>query len=373
MEPTPAPAPTEMEPTPTETEPMPAETEPAPTETEPAPTETEPAPTETETEPMPMPAPAPSETTPVAADPETTPFGLGALPVNPVFLVGGAGLLLILLGIVALLRRRRASSEEDDLAEPMGMAAAADSASADDDDFLHELEAVAADLAEDTDAPRRRGAQAALAVDSPDDAGPDAGAGAVTRLDPDRPADKRTARERAKDTETERTVPGMVDEGDDADISFDIDALTDDDFDSRTRADKARDEINLDDPEELSAPVPDPDEDARSDEAAGEPAALTPERDEGAGTPLDEAVPDDAGGPDLEPELQLDEATDDGDTGARSLDDIGEDEIQTKLDLAQVYMEMGDTDSARGFLEAVLADGDTDQRDIAREMLSRLT
>ena len=81
---------------------------------------------------------------------------------------------------------------------------------------------------------------------------------------------------------------------------------------------------------------------------------------------------DDAGESDLEPELLFDETTDDGDTGAFSLDDIGEDEMQTKIDLAQVYMEMGDTDSARGFLEAVLAEGDTDQQEIAREMLSRL-
>ena len=81
---------------------------------------------------------------------------------------------------------------------------------------------------------------------------------------------------------------------------------------------------------------------------------------------------DDAGESAPEPELLFDETTDDGDTEAFSFDDIGEDEMQTKLDLAQVYMEMGDTDSARGFLEAVLADGDTDQRDIARDMLSRL-
>ena len=321
MEPMPAPAPTEMEPTPA---PMPTETEPAPTEMEP------------------MPTPAPSETTPDPAEPETTPFGLGALPINPVFLVGGAGLLLILLGIVALLRRRRASSEEDDLAEPLGMAAA-DSASADDDGLLHELEAVAADLADDTDAPRRRGAQAALAVGSPDDADPDAGEGALLRLDPDSPADERTTEQWTEDMETERPLLGMVDKDDDADVGFDIDALTDDDFDSSRPADETSDEFNLDDPEELTAPVPDPDPD------------------------------EDAGTSNREPESPFDETTDDGDTGALSLDDIGQDEMQTKLDLAQVYMEMGDTDSARGFLEAVLADGDTDQRDIARDMLSRLT
>ena len=55
------------------------------------------------------------------------------------------------------------------------------------------------------------------------------------------------------------------------------------------------------------------------------------------------------------------------------LEDVGDDEIQTKIDLAQVYTEMGDYDSARGFLEAVLADGDDDQREVAREMLSKLT
>ena len=330
MEPTPAPTPI---PTPTEMEPTPA---PAPTEMEPTPA---PAPTEME----PMPTPAPSETTPDPAEPETTPFGLGALPINPVFLVGGAGLLLILLGIVALLRRRRASSEEDDLAEPLGMAAAADSASADDDGLLHELEAVAADLADDTDAPRRRGAQAALAVGSPDDADPDAGEGALLRLDPDSPADERTTEQWTEDMETERPLLGMVDKDDDADVGFDIDALTGDDFDSSRPADETSDEFNLDDPEELTAPVPDPDPD------------------------------EDAGTSNREPESPFDETTDDGDTGALSLDDIGQDEMQTKLDLAQVYMEMGDTDSARGFLEAVLADGDTDQRDIARDMLSRLT
>ena len=419
-----------------------------------------------------MSTPSPSETTPDAAEPETTPFGLGALPINPVFLVGGAGLLLILLGVVALLRRRRASSGEDDVAELMGgadAAAADDSASAGDDDFLRKLESVAADPADAADAPRRRDAQAAPGVDSPDDANPDAGESAVLRLDPDSPAHGRTAEQ----TDTERALLGMVDEDDDADVSFDIDALTRDDFDSSTPGDKTGDEFNLDDLEELTALAPDrdPDGDARSDEAIDEPGdlrALPPEEDadgapdELAGEPddmrdlvallpeedadgaldelageldelageLDELAgelddmrdlatlspgddadgafdelgdelddlrdlaplttegdstrtapassdpgpgPDDAEGSDLEPESLSDATTDGGDTGAFSFDDIGEDEMQTKLDLAQVYMEMGDADSARGFLEAVLADGDTDQRDVARDMLSRLS
>ena len=66
------------------------------------------------------------------------------------------------------------------------------------------------------------------------------------------------------------------------------------------------------------------------------------------------------------------ESADGGGTDALPLEDVGEDEVQTKIDLAQVYMEMGDAESARGFLEAVLAEGDAEQREAAREMLSKL-
>ena len=647
MEPMPTPAPSAMEPMPT---PAPSAMEPMPT---PAPSEMEPMPTPAPSEMEPMPTPAPSETIPDEAEPETTPFGLGALPINPVFLVGGAGLLLILLGVVALLRRRRASSDEEDVAESMGMADSDDSPPAGDDDLLQELEAVAADLADDTDAPQRRNAQTALAVDSLDDAGPGAAESAILRFEPDSPADEQTAELWPEDTETERALLGMVDADDDADLSFDIDAPTGDDSGSSRQAGETSDEFDIDALEELAALAPerDADADAPSDEAVDdfaaptlEPgadanalfdeaidelaefddlAALTRELDAGASTPLDEAaddldalsdlaalmpesdtdavfdeladelgdldnlaalspegdadaaiddlsgglddlrdlaalspegdadtafdeladelgdlddlaalspegdadaaiddlsgelhdlgdlaalsperdadpdrlfdetaddsddvsdfaglaperdtgtnesfdgtdddldalfgdqdartpgsdapasaptsgaggpsVPqagplegeaweaapaspadggdssdsgigtarlaafdtddwsstsaapasigrdqdsDDAGESDLEPELLFDETTGDGDTGAFSLDDIGEDEMQTKIDLAQVYMEMGDTDSARGFLEAVLAEGDTDQQEIAREMISRLT
>ena len=70
--------------------------------------------------------------------------------------------------------------------------------------------------------------------------------------------------------------------------------------------------------------------------------------------------------------MSPDETTDSGESETFLLDEFGEDEVQTKIDLAQVYMEMGDTESARGFLEAVLAEGDAEQQEAAREMLSRL-
>ncbi|MFT5447224.1 MAG: pilus assembly protein FimV [Gammaproteobacteria bacterium] len=49
------------------------------------------------------------------------------------------------------------------------------------------------------------------------------------------------------------------------------------------------------------------------------------------------------------------------------------DEMQTKLDLAQAYMDMGDSEVARNLLGEVMADGGDDQQGQAREMLSKLS
>ncbi|VVP35091.1 FimV/HubP family polar landmark protein [Pseudomonas fluorescens] len=50
----------------------------------------------------------------------------------------------------------------------------------------------------------------------------------------------------------------------------------------------------------------------------------------------------------------------------------GTDEVATKLDLAQAYIDMGDNDGARDILNEVLTEGDDGQRTEAREMLSHL-
>ena len=63
---------------------------------------------------------------------------------------------------------------------------------------------------------------------------------------------------------------------------------------------------------------------------------------------------------------------DDDEAGAPAFGELGGDEVQTKIDLAHVYMEMGDAEGAREFLDEVLAEGDADQRAIAAEMLSKL-
>ncbi|MFW9267976.1 FimV/HubP family polar landmark protein [Pseudomonas sp. NR3] len=50
----------------------------------------------------------------------------------------------------------------------------------------------------------------------------------------------------------------------------------------------------------------------------------------------------------------------------------GTDEVATKLDLAQAYIDMGDNDGARDILGEVLSEGDATQKSEAKEMLSRL-
>ncbi|WP_085722984.1 FimV/HubP family polar landmark protein [Pseudomonas sp. R37(2017)] len=50
----------------------------------------------------------------------------------------------------------------------------------------------------------------------------------------------------------------------------------------------------------------------------------------------------------------------------------GTDEAATKLDLAQAYIDMGDSDGARDILNEVVSEGNAEQKSEAREMLSRL-
>jgi pilus assembly protein FimV len=50
----------------------------------------------------------------------------------------------------------------------------------------------------------------------------------------------------------------------------------------------------------------------------------------------------------------------------------GTDEVATKLDLAQAYIDMGDADGARDILNEVVTEGDDGQKNEAKEMLARL-
>lgn len=435
-EPGPAAGPTEAErvPAPAEDEPGPAPT--AEQEPEPALTaEEEPKPVmagEEKPKPImtppdegsePVQAQSEVESTPAPEDAGSLPFDLDALRVNPVFLVGGAGILLILLGIVALLRRRR--SQVDDADAP---GSTEDSPSG-DDNILLELEAVAAGLADEAHEaaePRDRRTRAAPESGHSGDTLGEALA-EVRDSEVDHPTEHEIA-ELWRDTseaELERADRATSHQDED-DSSLGFEALTRDDREPDPFDDERGDEFDIgsladidaqpaaepseadeETPQDLESLFREHDAEAAGSEApGGVPASGTGESPDGAdgrrATVLvlgDDDSPDAdsvTAGTDRAPsssELASVDASDDVETGSMPpddvetasiplddmepesmpLDDVGDDEVQTKIDLAQVYMEMGDYDSARGFLEAVLADGDDDQREVAREMLSKLT
>ena len=427
--------------TPEEAEPKPVlESEQAEPAVAPETEEATSTPTPMEPEPIALPAPAEAEPKPAtaAAEPKSLPFGLGSLPVNPVFLVGGAGLLLILLGVVALLRRRRASTGEDEAGDELTLEAA-ESSSPGEDDLLIELEAVAAELADEQDNPKARPSRAAPVAVADADMKPEAKTHGATEYGPGALVEERIAELWQDDRAIEHDLGAEIETHDESsELTFDIDALTADDSDLKSGGDDVSDEIDIGDLADLVdlAAERETEPDRPSDEPPGNPDLLlsrqearaedfdTPAADPGDSTDfdpemLDEAldgappwaaqdheesrdwevdtthkppedadveseattgrsvddvstVDDHAAGPDQASPALLDESTEDSESDAFSLEEFGEDEAQTKIDLAQVYMEMGDTESARGFLEAVLAEGDAQQQEAAREMLSKL-
>ena len=399
----PAPGPAETEPAPTlaEDEPKPAMT--AEEESKPvmaAEEEPEPSMTPSDEEAEPAQAQSEDESTPAMEAAGSLPFGLDALRVNPVFLVGGAGILLILLGIVALLRRRRSSMGDEDAP------GSDEGSSSGDDNILLELEAVAAGLADESAESRDRRAQTAPESDvSSDMVGDDLPE--VRYSEYDDPTEQQLAElwQDTSETELERTDLATSDRDED-DSTLRFDALTRDDREPDPFDPESRDEFDIgsladidaepavepsradeDTPRDLESLFREHDAEAADREASGGlPAFGAGEStvDGGGRQPAalvlgdDEPSDSDSGtaGADRAPSataLGSVDTTNDGGTGSMPLEDVGDDEIQTKIDLAQVYTEMGDYDSARGFLEAVLADGDDDQREVAREMLSKLT
>jgi pilus assembly protein FimV len=73
-------------------------------------------------------------------------------------------------------------------------------------------------------------------------------------------------------------------------------------------------------------------------------------------------------------ELETDLAADGAEEASLFLgeDDSSLEEIDTKLDLARAYIDMGDSDGARGILSEVLSEGNDTQRGEAEDLLTRL-
>lgn len=75
-----------------------------------------------------------------------------------------------------------------------------------------------------------------------------------------------------------------------------------------------------------------------------------------------------------QPEVNFDLESDSGSVSDDDFDLLDEgDEISTKLDLAQAYLDMGDADGAREILEEVIEDGSQEQQERAKGMLESLS
>jgi pilus assembly protein FimV len=61
-----------------------------------------------------------------------------------------------------------------------------------------------------------------------------------------------------------------------------------------------------------------------------------------------------------------------GEAAAAAETGAGGEEVDTKLELARAYEEMGDQEGARELLEEVLKEGDVAQQDAARTVLAKL-
>ena len=57
---------------------------------------------------------------------------------------------------------------------------------------------------------------------------------------------------------------------------------------------------------------------------------------------------------------------------AEEAEENQEDVFTTRLKLAEAYIEMGDRDGAVDMLQEVIADGSSDQQDIARRIMDRI-
>lgn len=48
------------------------------------------------------------------------------------------------------------------------------------------------------------------------------------------------------------------------------------------------------------------------------------------------------------------------------------DEVETKLDLAKAYIDMGDSDSAKDIISQVIAKGNDEQKEMAKQLLQEI-
>jgi pilus assembly protein FimV len=108
-------------------------------------------------------------------------------------------------------------------------------------------------------------------------------------------------------------------------------------------------------------------------EAASSPTAEVDDLDDApADEPVD-VVPVDIAAADEEPSTWRFDSVDGGtEGGAADLGEFNDDPIDTKLDLARAYLDMGDGEGARAMLDEVIKEGSQMQQDVARGLLAGL-
>jgi pilus assembly protein FimV len=149
------------------------------------------------------------------------------------------------------------------------------------------------------------------------------------------------------------------------------------DFDLGSAAETQSPEAPSEDEFDALPPIPD-ETDANDQAGAAKPEALIePEDDDSeSAQPAheieiedeSESEPQAEHDADATSELSEEEPHDEAQGGAG----FGGDAVDTKLDLARAYMDMGDPDGARAMLEEVLTEGSQSQRDVAQKLLDEI-
>lgn len=319
------------------------------------------------------PAATPKPTTKTPPKPVTPPPADSPWFMDPKVLggAGAIGLLLVLLGVVGL-RKRRKPAERSSIAEsfgdsPLPAAALAGTAAVAAADPIEaalraQIDANPADLGARLEllshfyAERRVGDFEAGALDMNDYV--------IDRSQPEWLEVQAMGRELLPGNplfaEPGGYAEGAADAGDEA---FAFDAPAADPFEpAPTPAPAPVTDFDFD----FDAPSP-----ARLDEPAAPPAAPADEDDGfdfGDLPPLDFQSEIDAAARDTAERANLAEQA----VPSTTLDDeffVGDDAVNTKLDLARTYLDMGDPDGARAMLEEVLSEGSQVQKDEARRLL----
>lgn len=178
------------------------------------------------------------------------------------------------------------------------------------------------------------------------------------------------------------TAPEELDQLDD------IEGLNGDYASSRGKVSEYHFDFNLTDPDRDQRPSPLADPDTVAEPSAGDahldplPVDESTRLDERAGEADSNWTFDLPPGESMAPhDEQTAESSSDASRGGRfepvgdpaDLGEFSDDPVDTKLDLARAYLDMGDSDGARAMLDEVVVEGSQAQRDSARELRAKLS